>query len=231
MDAKETFNHVAKDYRAKVNSAISFSGLTTDFFAYSKLFFLNHFIKKSLTKNTKTLKILDIGCGIGEMDILLKKTQSHLTGIDISAESLKIARLRNPEVNYNLYDGHKLPFADASMDVAFTINVMHHVPPQEWPNFVSEAMRVVRPGGLFIVFEHNPYNPLTLKAVENCEFDQDAVLLKKKDLIKLIRPHRPTKLRSHYILFFPFSPICFRHLELKIGFIPLGAQYGVCVIK
>ena len=37
--------------------------------------------------------------------------------------------------------------------------------------------RVVRPGGLLCIIEHNPFNPLTRLAVVRCEFDRDAVLL------------------------------------------------------
>jgi len=36
------------------------------------------------------------------------------------------------------------------------------------------------------VFEHNPWNLLTVKAVKNCPFDEDAVLLRSSELTKLM---------------------------------------------
>ena len=47
--------------------------------------------------------------------------------------------------------------------------------------------RVVRPGGLVCVIEHNPLNPLTRSlAVSRCEFDSDAVLLGASTTRKLM---------------------------------------------
>ena len=81
----------------------------------------------------------------------------------------------NPTVRYQAYDGKTLPYDDASVDLAFAIRVMHHVAVGDRPQFASELRRVVRPGGLAVIFEHNPYNPLTQHVVRNCEFDEGAV--------------------------------------------------------
>ncbi len=79
----------------------------------------------------------------------------------MSAACIQTARERNASVDYSVYDGQRLPYDDASFDFAYTICVMHHVPPAQWPAFAAEMRRVVKPGGMAAVFEHIPYNPLT----------------------------------------------------------------------
>lgn len=52
--------------------------------------------------------------------------------------------------------------------------VFHHIPENEQESKVKEIFRVLIKDGIFIVFEHNPFNPLTLKAVKDCIFDENA---------------------------------------------------------
>lgn len=225
-----TFDSYAEDYKKTVNSSISFSGLEMDFFTEVKVHFLKNLLNTHLS-SPQSASILDIGCGVGETDALLSPFFPQITGVDVSEESLLRAQKKNALCHYLPYNGVELPFKDNHFDAAFTINVMHHVPPKQWPSFVKEAMRVVKPGGTFTIFEHNPYNPLTRKAVRECPFDSDAVLLKRGQTLKLLQPYSPKKIVSHYILYFPFRPSIFRQIEQKIGFIPLGAQYFVCAQK
>jgi ubiquinone/menaquinone biosynthesis C-methylase UbiE len=89
------------------------------------------------------------------------KLSLRLTGIDVASTVVEEARAANPGVTYHDYDGDRLPYPDQSFDAAYTIAVMHHVPPPQWPAFLQEMRRVVRPGGLIVIFEHNPINPLT----------------------------------------------------------------------
>ena len=46
----------------------------------------------------------------------------------------------------------------------------------------DELHRVLAVGGMVIVFEHNPMNPLTVRAVNNCPFDENAVLVNARTL-------------------------------------------------
>lgn len=73
--------------------------------------------------------------------------------MDISQLSIDSASETNPSVHYQVYDGKVLPFSDAAFDLTFAINVMHHVPPDAWHGFMKEMSRVVRKGGLGVVFE------------------------------------------------------------------------------
>ncbi len=54
-----------------------------------------------------------------------------------------------------------------------------------------------------IIFEHNPYNPITRFMVNTCEFDKDAVLLTRKELIKIFINNGFSLIKGKYCLFFP----------------------------
>ncbi|TIP36642.1 MAG: methyltransferase domain-containing protein, partial [Mesorhizobium sp.] len=110
-------------------------------------------------------------------------------------------------------EGAQLPFDAGEFDAVFAICVMHHVPPADWAKFSSEMARVTRPGGAVLIFEHNPYNPLTRRIVSACPFDENAVLLSKRQVV-------------HYLRGAGLSGVL-RRIDDAFGRIPLGAQYHV----
>lgn len=150
-----------------------------------------------------------------------------LDAIDVSTGVIETAAAANPTVRYREYDGRTLPYPDEAFDVAFAICVVHHVPPAEWEPFAAELRRVVRPGGLALVFEHNPVNPLTRLAVYRCAFDEDVVLLGKRKTERLLAEAGLDVEESRYIVFFPWRAGWLRAVERRLGPLPLGAQYYV----
>ena len=218
------FDAYAGSYDDAVNRSLAFLGAKVDYFTKVKAAYLldllgNHF------GQTKGLNLLDVGCGVGNYHALVGGEIGTLSGTDLSAACLAEAATRNPGVSYQPYDGQRLPYADNQFDAAVTICVMHHVPPAQWPAFAAEMKRVVRPGGLATVFEHNPFNPLTRRVVNNCEFDADAVLLRPGQTRKLLAGAGFGKVRSRSILSIPSFGKVTRGLDLALGHMPLGAQY------
>src|SRR5262249_49691100 len=122
-------------------------------------------------------------------------------------------------------DGQVLPYADSSFDCAFAICVLHHVPVDQWKAFLKDMSRVVKPGGLVLVIEHNPFNPATQWIVNTCEFDANAHLLKPWTLRKLMKSAGIANPWVKYILFTPFASKAFRLLDGVLSGLPLGAQY------
>jgi SAM-dependent methyltransferase len=116
-----------------------------------------------------------------------------------------------------------LPYDSGSFDVAFAVCVLHHVDPAARRQFTAELARVTRPGGLTVVFEHNPFNPLTRLAVARCEFDEGVELLRRRELQRLLAPAL-REVESRYLLFVPWRA---ERLERALGGVPLGAQYYV----
>ena len=92
---------------------------------------------------------------------------------------------------------------------------------------MRETARVVRPGGLVAVFEHNPLNPLTRRVVRDCAFDEGVELLPRRELETLLRAAGLEVVSAHYLLFFPWRGRLFEAAERLLARLPLGAQYVV----
>lgn len=220
------FNETKDSYRNQIEKSISFAGKDLDFFTLVKARYLQKIVEAELPA-ISIPKLLDIGCGHGYIHPMLQQFGCDITGVELAKEVLPLARRANPNVNYVEYDGNNLQFEANSFDVGLSICVMHHVPPNQWDSFLSEAYKVVRPGGIMVVFEHNPFNPLTRYVVANNEIDHDAVLLRASTLKKLFRDAGFTNVKSRSILFTPFDNSIFRYLDKTLGWLPLGAQYYI----
>ena len=81
--------------------------------------------------------------------------------------------------------------------------------------------------GKAFVFEHNPYNPVTRRIVNNCPYDADAVLLKPAELRGLFDSAGMKVHSKEYCLFIPPRFAALAGLEKYLGWLPLGGQYWV----
>jgi SAM-dependent methyltransferase len=219
------FDRYSDSYRDVVEESISFCGADLDFFTRVKAEALLELAE--VAGPPRQLSFLDVGCGTGEIDRMLEGRVGALAGVDLSPGMVERARQRNPWADYRDYaEGDPLPFDDGTHEVCFAICVFHHVAPGERPQLVEEMKRVCRPGGVIAVFEHNPWNPLTRRAVRGCEFDADAELLTRHEASRLLaeaglQPH------GRYIEFFTREGRLLRGIEARLGWLPLGAQYAV----
>lgn len=95
---------------------------------------------------------LELGCGNGRMTEHISIWHKFVLGIDISGEMIRQARERLPNVYFAETDGYTLPFADSSINIAFSYLVFQHFKSQEMveSNF-DEVYRVLKPGGIFKV--------------------------------------------------------------------------------
>ena len=224
------FDAYAESYGDAVQRSIDFCGQEHDYFTRRKAEHLLELTARHLG-DPRRLRGLDVGCGVGATDTHLVGRFGELHGVDTAEAAVRRAAERNPSARYQAYDGGRLPFSEASFDVAFAICVVHHVPPPDRPRFASELRRVVRPGGLAVVFEHNPLNPLTRLAVSRCEFDEDAVLLARATTSRLLEDAGLRRLARRYIVFFPFERPGSRAVERLLWWLPAGAQYYVAAAR
>jgi SAM-dependent methyltransferase len=220
------FDPYAEQYGSTVQRSIDFSGLDHDFFTRRKAQHLVDLATRWLGTLSE-LRALDVGCGVGTTDAHLVGRFGRLDGVDTSPEAIQRAAVANPSVCYLAYEGESLPYEDDSFDFVFAICVLHHVGLSERPRFMSELRRVARPGGLIAVFEHNPFNPLTRIAVDRCEFDADAVLLRAPEMRRLFEKAGLRPVERRYVILFPSNRSRLRALEKAVGALPLAAQYYV----
>ena len=223
------FDQYANSYERVVNQSLGFLPVKIDYFTQVKAGYLLDLLGQHFGQ-TGRLALLDVGCGTGNLHPLLVDRLGTISGVDVSRDCLARAAQRNPQLRYSHYDGTRLPYGDASFDAVTTICVMHHVAPAQWPGFVAELRRVLKPGGLAVVFEHNPRNPLTRRAVSNCEFDQDAVLLKTGELKRLLDDAGFKGVGSRSIFSIPSFGKISRAIDLGLGRLTLGAQYFVLAV-
>jgi ubiquinone/menaquinone biosynthesis C-methylase UbiE len=233
MKKKDTgdFDRFASAYRDIHTKNIgSISGEGSFYFSELKI--------KELLKYEKdlNLKILDFGCGDGVGEVFLEKhfPRFKITGIDISEESIKKAREKQL-VNsvFQEYDGRQLPYEDSSFDIVYTACVFHHIAQDQQQVMMNEIYRVLKRGGRFYFFEHNPYNPVTMHLVKTCEFDVGVKLIVPGKAKKLLRQAGFFKNIINYIVFFSrhrvFLPFLF--LEKYFTRFPLGGQYYFRSVK
>ncbi len=218
------FDHYRDTYDDRVNESIAFSGLKVDFFTRAKAAYLCDALDQHFP-NPAALKVLDVGCGVGNYHQFLRGRIAALSGVDVSGECIDRARNKNPDVTYKVSDNAELPFADGAFDCAFTICVLHHVAPVDRKVFASEFRRVIRPGGLGLIFEHNPNNPLTRRVVSNCEFDHNAILLKAAEAEHLLTESGFSGVRTKFLFSIPAANRMLRVLDGWMSPLRLGAQY------
>jgi SAM-dependent methyltransferase len=221
---KPTFDAYGESYDDVIKKSIGFMGQNHDYYTSAKADCILDVLQRRFG-DTKKLQVLDVGCGVGKTDGFLAGNFAKLFGTDISSASIERARRENPQVQYEVYDGRTLPFANESFDAAFLICVLHHVVPAERDALLLEVRRVLKPGGVLFIFEHNPFNPLTRLAVARCEFDRDAQLLPCRLSAGLLKEAGFPVFEKRYILIFPFKVRGSRWVERWCQRIPVGAQY------
>lgn len=105
--------------------------------------------------------VLDLGCAGGFMAEALALRGARVTGIDPAAETIDAARAHAREgglrISYDVGVGEALPCDDASFDAVVCVDVLEHV--ADLNKVLSEVVRTLRPGGLFL-FDTINRNPL-----------------------------------------------------------------------
>ncbi len=106
-------------------------------------------------------RILDIGCGPGNVEALLLEDERvfQITGIDLSSELLKIARKHTPAVEYVLGDIRALPFASSEYDAVIASFCLPHLTDDEAIQLIVDITKVLKPGGSMLP-EHNGWRRL-----------------------------------------------------------------------
>jgi len=223
------FDKFADEYRATLAASIGASGEEPEFFAEYKIRDLARLVQGMHVPGTR-LKALDFGAGTGtSVDHFAQLLpQADLTCVDVSLRSLELGRERFPGgAHFVAFDGRRLPFGDDSFDCALAACVFHHIPASSHVHLIGELRRVLKPSGILLIFEHNPLNPLTVRTVRACPFDDNAVLIPARSLRSRVSNAGFMAPSVQYRMFFPHFLRLLRPLEALLRWLPLGAQYFV----
>ena len=91
-------------------------------------------------------RILDLGCGDGQLTLRLAATGAKVTGVDASPEMVAAARARGADAVQG--NAESLPFADYTFNAVFSNAVLHWV--RDHDAMMNEVRRVLKPGGRFV---------------------------------------------------------------------------------
>ena len=103
-------------------------------------------------------RVLDVACGHGRHSARLARRGLAVTGLDVSASSLELARESAPEPEFVEGDMRELPFEDGRFDAAINLFTAFGYFEDEADDarVLHEVARVLRPGGSFLIDTINP---------------------------------------------------------------------------
>jgi trans-aconitate methyltransferase len=219
------FDRFVRSYDEDLAKSLAVTGESREFYAQKRI---DWTAQRVAQLGHPVRRILDYGCGDGANVPMLaaRFNAEHVLGVDVSAESIVIARQTNPAPGLEFRCTSQWT-TDGTIDLAFTNGVFHHIPPAERLACLDAIRRALRSGGLFAFWENNPWNPGTQFVMSRCAFDEHAIKISPREAKKLLSRAGFKILRMDSLFYFP-RPLSFlRPAETWLRRLPLGGQYLV----
>ncbi len=230
---KAEFDAYAEGYDSGMNAPLKgLAGAGPDDFIAVKLRWLLRWWPDLATRSD--LSILDYGCGAGTLMRLMRNAgiPGAMTGTDISTGMLREAARAwpsgTPQPALHAQNGAETGLPGAAFDLAVISAVLHHVPLDARAAVYAELRRVLKPGGRLVVFEHNPWNPVTRFVVARTPIDADAILLPRTEVSASLREGGWRDIHASDLMFLPprLGAVA-TAVERAFSWLPLGGQYAV----
>jgi len=123
-----------------------------------------HLVRRVLavTGAGKNSRVLSLGCGIGDTELLLARHVGALAGVDLSPAAIRQARSdaqRTGATNAEFMEGSagEIPLEDRSFDAVIGIFFLHHLPDAELHRIAERIHRWLAPGGVFYGLDPSRY--------------------------------------------------------------------------
>ncbi len=139
-----------------------YSGFAQSHFAKPAVRALREHMVQRILKMTgagKTSRVLSLGCGIGDTELLLAPHVGDLTGLDVSPSAIQQARLDAAGVaNLHFLEGtlQSAGIGPGSFDVVIAIFFLHHLP-DTVPQLAKQIAAILKPGGVFYALDPSRY--------------------------------------------------------------------------
>ena len=225
----DTFDEFAGSYDHALAQGLSATGEDREFFARGRI----QLLKRHLDKlGVHPKGAMEFGCGTGSnLPILLELTGAKsVLGLDVSEKSIEVAKrtIASQAVSF----ARTADYSPAGeIDLAFCNGVFHHIDPDKRLAAAQYVHDCLRPGGLFALWENNPWNPGTRLVMKRIPFDRDAVMLSALEGRRLLRKAGFRILSGDFMFIFPRALRGLRPLEVPLSKLPLGGQYQLLAIK
>ena len=140
-------------------------------------------------------KILDVGCGTGDLAFLVSKkaTEGKVVGLDISQQMIELAQKKKLERNISNVQfinsrANSIPYENEYFDLVFCLNALHHIP--DHPSFFQETNRVLKKDGRFVILDLIKDNIIRKAWLWVSKFifgEKDIEYHSRKDFLKFLR--------------------------------------------
>lgn len=226
---KQEFDSYIDNYRKNCDRVLMFSGESSNSIALYKAHKLQEWFSDLQNAH---IKLLDFGCGDGVMTAYVGNVfvNAEIIGIDVSVESIEAAKKNHTtNISFHSYEGAMLDFNDDSFDIIFSSVAIHHIPSNEHQIYIKELVRILKPGGAFVLLELNPMNPISAFCFKINPIDKNAKMMPYWYSKKLLESYGAVD-----IIFYGFFPNFLKGLrkfEQHLSKIPIGALYATILTK
>ena len=220
-----TFDEYAADYEQALNKGVSLSGESPAYFAEKRVEYTALWLHE--LGKSEAGRIADFGCGVGSSTPHFRRhfPQAELLGLDVSAPSIQRARELHGDASTFalLQDAGNV----AECDLVYCNGVFHHIAPRDRGDWAARVRQMLVAGGLFALWENNPWNPGTRMVMRRIPFDREAIPLASGEARAMLVQSGFEIVGTRFRFYFPKALKILRGLERFGERLPLGAQYCV----
>jgi SAM-dependent methyltransferase len=224
MPEHALFNEYVLNYDIACRQGLRLTGEDRDYFARRRVE-----ITASRHGSPQAVRhIIDFGCGLGQTVhyLLTSFPNARVTGLDPASDVIAEARARytGPRVDFRC---DRLDDLCSTADLVYCNGVFHHIPPTDRVHHARRIHGWLRRGGMFALWENNPWNPGTRMVMSRIPFDRDAIPLSHREGRQLVTDAGFHVRTTRFYFYFPAIMTFLRPLERSLTRIPLGGQYCV----